>query len=61
MKMMHGACFLPLLEEVADAAGADADEHLDEVRAGDAEEGNAGFTCDGAREERLAGAGRGPS
>src|SRR4029453_13291024 len=32
---------LCLLEEVADAARADADEHLDEVGAGDREEGNA--------------------
>ncbi len=32
---------LRLLEEVAHAAGAHADEHLDEVRAGDGEEGHA--------------------
>ena len=30
-----GGGFLALLEHVAHAAGADADEHLDEVRAGD--------------------------
>ena len=53
-----GRVLLALLEEVADAARADADEHLDEVRAGDAEERNARFARDGAREERLAGARR---
>ena len=53
-----GGVLLGLLEEVADAAGADADEHLDEVRAGDREEGNAGLTGDGAGEQRLAGPGR---
>src|SRR4029078_6075864 len=49
---------LALLEEVADARGADADEHLDEVRAGDREERDVGLAGDGAREQRLAGAGR---
>ena len=49
---------LALLEEVAHAAGADADEHLDEVRAGDAEERHARLARDGAGEQRLAGAGR---
>ena len=49
---------LGLLEQVADAAGADADEHLDEVGAGDGEEGDAGLAGDGARQQRLAGAGR---
>ena len=53
-----GRVLLGLLEEVADAAGADADEHLDEVRAGDREEGDAGLAGDGAGEQRLAGAGR---
>ena len=53
-----GRVLLALLEEVANAAGADADEHLDEVRAGDAEEGNARLAGDGAREQRLAGARR---
>ncbi len=51
-----GGVLLALLEEVADARGADADEHLDEVRAADREEGNVGFAGDGAGEERLAGA-----
>ena len=49
---------LGLLEQVADAARADADEHLDEVGAGDREERHARLAGDGAREQRLAGAGR---
>ena len=49
---------LGLLEEVAHARGADADEHLDEVGAGDREERNAGLARDGARQQGLAGAGR---
>ena len=53
-----GGVLLGLLEEVADAAGADADEHLDEVRAGDREERHAGLTGDGASEQRLTGAWR---
>ncbi len=40
-----------LFEHVADAAGADADEHLDEIGTADGEEGNVGFTGDGACEE----------
>ena len=47
-----------LLEQVADPAGADADEHLHEVRAGDRQEADAGLAGDGAGEQRLAGAGR---
>ncbi len=50
--------FLRLLEHVAHAAGADADEHLDEVRTGDGEERHAGFTRHGAGDQGLAGAGR---
>ena len=53
-----GGVLLGLLEEVADAAGADPDEHLDEVGAGDREERHAGLTGDRPREQRLAGAGR---
>ena len=53
-----GRVLLALLEHVAHAAGADADEHLDEVGAGDGEEGHVGFAGDGARQQRLAGAGR---
>jgi len=40
-----GGVLLALLEEIADAAGADADEHLDEVRAADREERHAGLTA----------------
>ena len=49
---------LRLLEQVAHARRADADEHLDEVGAGNREERHAGLTRDRAREERLTGAGR---
>src|SRR5579875_2041892 len=53
-----GGVLLALFEEVANAAGADADEHLDEIRAGDGEEGDVGFAGDGAGEQGLAGARR---
>src|SRR5207302_9195091 len=53
-----GGVLLALLEEIAHAACAHADEHLDEVRAGDAEERHARLARDGAREQRLARAGR---
>ncbi len=49
---------LGLIEQVADARGADADEHLDELRAGDREERDAGLAGDGPGHQRLAGAGR---
>ena len=49
---------LGLLEQVAHAGGADADEHLDEVRAGDRVERHARLAGDRARQQRLAGAGR---
>ena len=45
-------------EHVAHAAGADADEHFNEVRARDGVEGDAGFARDGARQQGLARAGR---
>ena len=53
-----GRVLLALLEQIADAAGADADEHFHEVRTGDGEERNVGFAGDGARQQGLAGAGR---
>ena len=53
-----GRVLLALLEHVAHAAGADADEHLDEVGAGDGEEGHVGLAGDGARQQRLTGARR---
>src|SRR5262249_50325618 len=46
-----------LVEQVADATGSDADEHLHEFGARDIEEGDAGFTSHGAGEERFACAG----
>ncbi len=49
---------LRLLEHVAHAARADADEHLDEIGAGNREEGNVRLAGDGARKQRLAGARR---
>ena len=49
---------LGLLEQVAHPGGADADEHLDEVGAGDRVERHAGLAGDGAGEQRLAGARR---
>ncbi len=48
-----GAVLLGLLEEVAHARGADADEHLDEVRPGDREERHACLAGDGTGEQRL--------
>ena len=49
---------LRLVEHVADARSADADEHLDEVRARDREERNLALAGDRTGEQRLAGAGR---
>ena len=49
---------LGLLEQVAHPGGADADEHLDEVRAGDRVERHPGLAGDRAGQQRLAGAGR---
>ena len=46
---------LGLLEQVADARGADADEHLDEVGARDGEERHARLAGDGLGQQRLAG------
>ena len=49
---------LGLLEQVAHARRADADEHLDEVGAGDREERHGRLAGDRTREQRLAGARR---
>ncbi len=49
-----GGVLLALLEQVAHARGADADEHLDEIRTADREERHVRFARDRAREERLA-------
>ena len=53
-----GGVLLALLEQVADAARAHADEHFHEVRTRDREERHAGFAGDGARQQGLAGSGR---
>ena len=58
MKTIAGAALARLGEQVADAGGADADERLDELRAGDREERGVGLAGGRAREQRLAGAGR---
>jgi hypothetical protein len=47
-----------LLEQAADAHGADADEHLGELRAGGVQEGHAGLARQRGGEARLAVAGR---
>ena len=49
---------LGLVEKVTDAGGAHADEHLDEFRTADGEEGHFGLAGHGLGEEGLAGAGR---
>ena len=49
---------LGLIEQVAHAAGADAHEHLDELRAGDGEERHASLARDGLGHQGLAGARR---
>ena len=53
-----GGVGLGLLEQVAHPGGADTDEHLDEVRAGDRVERHPGLAGDGAGQQGLAGSGR---
>ena len=53
-----GSVLLALLEQVADAACADADEHLHEVGTRDAEERNVGFAGHRARQQGFAGSRR---
>ena len=54
-----GGCVgLGLVEQVADPAGADTDEHLDEVGAGDGEERHARLAGHRSGQQRLAGTGR---
>ena len=53
-----GGVLLALLEQVAHAAGAHADEHFHEVGTGDGEERHVGFAGDGAGQQGLAGSGR---
>ena len=50
MKIMLGACSTAWAEQIAHPRRADADEHLDEVGTGDAEERHAGLAGDGAGE-----------
>jgi hypothetical protein len=52
----RGSVGLCLLEQVTHAAGTDADEHLDEVRARDGEEGHPSLAGYCAGEQGLAGA-----
>ena len=49
---------LGLVEQVAHAGGADADDHLDELRRREREERHLGLAGDRARQQRLAGARR---
>ena len=53
-----GRILLSLLEQIADPGGADTDEHLHEVRAGDRIERHSSLAGDGSRQQRLAGARR---
>src|SRR5262249_34329953 len=53
-----GGVLFPLLEEIADARGTDADEHFDEIGTADREERNVGFTGDRTSQQRLAGSRR---
>ena len=57
-KMMARPILRADCEQVADPAGADADEHLHEVRAGDRHERHAGLAGHGPGDEGLAGARR---
>ncbi|MNM73974.1 hypothetical protein D3C81_857230 [compost metagenome] len=47
--------FLGLFEHVANTAGADTDEHFDEVGTGDGEERNLGFTGNGLGQQSFTG------
>ena len=53
-----GGCLLCLLEQVANTAGTDTDEHFDEVRTRNGKERNACFTSNGASQQSLTGSGR---
>ena len=55
MKMMQGLFCLACSKRSRTRRGADADEHLDEVRSGDREERHAGLAGDRAGEQRLTG------
>src|SRR5437867_2748417 len=49
-----GRVLLSLFKQIPHAARAHADEHFDEVRAGNREERNTGLPGDGARQQGLA-------
>ena len=53
-----GCAALAFVEQIADAARANADEHLDELRARNAEERHAALARHRAGQQRLASAGR---
>ena len=53
-----GSVLLGCGEEVSNSEGTDSDEHLDEFRTGDGEEGDSCFTCGGFGDEGLSGSGR---
>ena len=53
-----GRILLRLSEQVTDTRSADAHEHLDEIRTGDAEERHTALACDRLREQGLTGSGR---
>ena len=53
-----GCVLLGLHEQVAHAAGADTDEHFDEVRTGDREERHAGLPCYRSGQQSFTGSGR---
>src|SRR5262245_51365210 len=53
-----GRVLLALFKQIANAAGTDAYKHFNEVGTGDGEEGNVGFTGDGAGQQSLTGARR---
>ena len=57
-KNQAGLVGLGRVEQVPDAGGADAHEHLHEIGSGNVEERHSGLAGDGARQQRLAAAGR---
>ena len=50
-----GCVFLALFEHIPDTACADTNEHLDEIRTRNCEEGHVRLASDGSRQQRLAG------
>jgi len=50
--------FLGLFEHVANARGADTDEHFDEIRTGYREERHTRFACNGPSQQRFTGSRR---